>query len=92
MDKKAKVTISGKGFHPGQAIALLLTTGDGVMTDIGYALHPVPKADSSGAWTTSWSCGRFIRKKLVQAGKPYKLTITDQEYNPLVESTVSFVK
>jgi hypothetical protein len=91
-DKKPTMVISGTGFQPGQAIAILLTTDDGVETDIGYALKPDPKADSNGAWTTKWSYERFIKRKIVKAGESYKLTATDQEYNSLAETVFSFEK
>jgi hypothetical protein len=91
MDKKAKVTINGKGFRPGQEVIILLTDKNGVKTDIGYALKPAPKADDSGVWTTTWSCGRFISKKLVKKGE-HRLTVTDSDYNPLAHGTVSFSK
>lgn len=92
MDKEPMVVIKGTGFQPGQEVAILLTTDDGIETDIGYALKPAPKADNSGAWTTNWSCERFIKRKLVKAGKSYKLTATDQDYNSLAETSFSFEK
>ncbi len=92
MSNKATVTLKGKGFQPGQEVNLLFTAKDGIQSDIGYALKPVPKADESGAWSTTWKCGRFIKRKLVDAGKSYKLTATDSEYNPLAHTVVSFYK
>jgi uncharacterized membrane protein YkvI len=38
MSKKAKITIMGAGFKPGQEIRLLFTDVGGVEADIGYAL------------------------------------------------------
>lgn len=92
MSKKAKVTINGKGFNPGQEVTLLFATQDGVETDIGYALKPAPKADRSGSWSTSWDCVRFIRKKLIQVGRPYKITATNREYIPITHTFVSFTR
>jgi hypothetical protein len=91
-DKKPAMIIKGTGFRPGQGVALLLTTDDGVETDIGYALEPDPKANSTGAWTTKWSYERFIKRKIVKAGESYKLTATDQDYNSLAETVFSFEK
>ena len=92
MSKNAKVTIKGKGFKSGQEISILFTDKDGIQSDIGYALKPAPKADASGSWTTTWSCGRFISKKLVKAGGPHEITVTDSEYSPLAYASVSFIK
>jgi hypothetical protein len=91
MDKKAKVGINGSGFKPGQEVYLVFTDKNGIESDIGYALKPAPKADSAGNWSTTWSCGRFIARKLVKAGD-YKLTVTDMEYNTLTQTTVTFVE
>ena len=92
MSKKATTTINGQGFKPGQEVNLLFTAKDGIESDIGYALKPTPKADESGAWSTTWKCGRFIARKLVMEGKPYKIAVTDAEYNPLAHTFVSFSK
>ena len=91
MSKKAKVAINGSGFKPGQEVYIVLTDKNGIESDIGYALKPPPKADGAGNWTTMWSCGRFIARKLVKAGD-YKLTVTDMEYNTLTQATVTFVE
>jgi hypothetical protein len=92
ISKDSKVSISGEGFQPGQKISILLTTEDGVETDIGYALKPVPQADDSGAWDTTFNCGRFIKKKLVKAGKSYSLKATNSGYETLAETAVSFME
>ena len=91
MSKKAKVTIRGTGFKPGMEVSILLIDKNGIPSDVGYALKPAPKADESGSWSTTWSCGRFIARKLVKAGS-HKITVTDAEYNPLAHTSVSFVK
>jgi hypothetical protein len=91
MDKKATVSIVGSGFTPGQELALLITDANGVHSDIGDALKPEPKANESGAWYTTWSCGRFISKKLVKEGA-YAITVTDTDYNPLAHAPVAFYK
>lgn len=91
MSKEAKVTIEGKGFKPGMEVSILLIDKYGTESDIGYALKPAPKADESGTWSTSWSCGRFIAQKLVEAGS-HKIIVTDDNYNPLADTSVSFAK
>ncbi len=89
MSKDAKVVISGKGFKRGQEINVVVLTADGVQTDIGYALKPEPKPDNSGAWSSTWSAGRFVSKKLVRKGAN-RVLIFDGEYNLLVKDVVIF--
>ncbi len=91
LDKKAKAVIMGAGFQPGQEVYLLITDANGVQSDIEYALKPVPKADAAGAWSTTWSCGRYIKKKLVKEGA-YVITVTDTKYKPLAYVPVTFYK
>ena len=87
-----KVVISGTGFTPGQAINLLFTGKDGMPSDIGYALKQAIKDDKNGEWNTSWRCFDFIRKKMVKAGKSYKLTATDSQYLPIAHTMITFSK
>ena len=89
LDKKAMVVIMGTGFKPGQEINIVFVTADGVKSDIGYALKPVPKPDKTGSWATSWGAGRFVSKKLVKMGA-YKLMIFDGEYNAMAQTAVYF--
>ena len=89
LDSKAKVTIVGTGFKPGQEVSLLFTSADGVQADIGYALKPAPKANKIGSWVTTWSCGRFIKKKLIKKGA-YTITVTDSDYNVITHAPVAF--
>ncbi|MBW1613045.1 MAG: hypothetical protein JRJ57_03540 [Deltaproteobacteria bacterium] len=91
LDNKAKVTIVGTGFKPGQQVSLLFTSADGVQADIGYALKPAPKANKIGSWVTTWSCGRFIKKKLIKKGA-YTITVTDSDYNVITHTPVAFYK
>jgi len=91
MDKKGKITIVGTGFNPGQEVSLLFTSIDGVVADIGYALKPQPKANNLGAWVTTWSCGRYISKKLIKEGA-YAITVADSDYNILAHAPVAFYK
>ncbi|MFX1554608.1 MAG: hypothetical protein ACFFBV_11835 [Promethearchaeota archaeon] len=89
LSKKAQVVIRGTGFKPGQEVVLVFTAIDGVKSDIDYALKPKPIADQTGAWTTTWSCGRYIGKKLIKEGE-YTITATDKEYNFITDTTVRF--
>ena len=91
MDKKAEITIVGTGFQPGQEVSLLFTDVDGIQSDIGYALKPQPKANKIGAWVTTWSCGRYISKKLIKEGA-YAITVADGDYNILAHTPVAFYK
>jgi hypothetical protein len=91
MDKKAKITIVGAGFQPGQEVSLLFTDVNGVQSDIGYALKPQPKANKLGAWVTTWSCGRYISKKLIKEGA-YTIMVTDSDYNIIAHTPVAFYK
>ena len=89
LDNKAKVTIVGTGFQPGQEVSLLFTSADGVQADIGYALKPAPKANKIGSWVTTWSCGRFVKRKLITKGA-YVITVTDSDYNVIAHAPVAF--
>ena len=91
LDKKAEAVIMGKGFQPGQEVFILITDANGIQSDIEYALKPIPKADADGAWTTTWSCGRYVRKKLVKEGA-HVLTVVSTQYEPLASTKVTFYK
>lgn len=91
-DKKATATIMGKGFKPGQEVNILFTPKDGVPSDVGWGLKPAPKANDSGDWTTKFDIGRFIDRKLVDAGKPYKLVVTDSNYVPIAQTFITITK
>lgn len=89
ISKKAEVVIMGAGFVPNHEIRILFTTKDGLITDIKYSLKPQPVADKRGAWVTTWTCGRFITKKLIKEGV-YIITAADGDYNPLSHAPVFF--
>jgi hypothetical protein len=91
MSKKSQVVIMGTGFKPGQEINVLFVSPDGLQSDIGYALKPTPKPDKTGSWTTTWSAGRYVARKLINPkGGAYKIIVTDNEYNPIAHSAVFF--
>jgi len=81
----------GTGFKPGQEVSLLFTDVNEVQSDIGYALKPQPKANKIGAWVTTWSCGRYISKKLIKEGA-YSITVADTDYNLIDHAPVAFYK
>ena len=91
LDKKGTLELSGSGFAPNSEIVLVFATDDGVQSDIGYALKPAPAADAGGNWKTTWSYGRFVKKKLVKAGD-YTLVATDADFNPVAKAKIQFVK
>lgn len=88
--KDGEIQLSGAGFAPAQEVVLLFTTKDGVTSDISYALDPAPVADADGNWATTWSYGRFVKKKLVSAGA-FSLQATDDEFNELGATEITFV-
>ena len=91
MDKNATISMVGSGFTPDQEINLVFIDVNGVESDIGYALKPQPKPNESGAWHTTWSCGRYISGKLIKEGA-YTIIVTDSDYNPLAHAPVAFYK
>lgn len=91
MSKKSQVVIMGSGFKPGQEVRILITTPDGLQSDIGYALTPEPKADNAGAWATTWDAGRYVSRKLIDPkGGAYKILAADADYNPIAHAPVFF--
>ncbi len=91
LDGEAEAVIMGKGFQPGQEVFLVITDANGVQSDIEYALKPAPKADAAGAWSTTWSCGRYVKKKLVNEGT-FVITAVNTKYEPLASTEVTFYK
>ncbi len=91
LDNKATAVILGVGFQPGQEVYILITDANGVQSDIEYALKPVPKADEAGTWSTTWSCGRYVKKKLVKEGA-YTITAVNTMYEPLASAPITFYK
>ena len=91
LDKKGKITFIGSGFESGQAVRLLFKAADGITADIGYALKPEPVANERGAWSTVWSYGRFVSKKLIKEGV-YAIVVTNTDYNILTSAPIDFRK
>jgi hypothetical protein len=91
LSSKGTITIMGTGFTKKQEIRLLFIDANGIKADIGYALNPEPKVSDEGTWTTTWSYGRYVKKKLIKEGK-YTLKVTDADYNVIAETLITFVK
>ncbi len=89
LDKEGVLEISGSGFEANAPVFLLFTTADGVTAEIGYALEPQPTADADGNWSTNWSYGRFVKKKLVAVGD-FNMSATDDDFQELATATISF--
>jgi type IV pilus biogenesis protein CpaD/CtpE len=89
LDPKANISIVGAGFTPGQEISIVFTDINGVQANIADYLKPEPKPNESGAWYTTWSCGRYISRKLIKEGA-YVITVTDRMYTPLAQAAVAF--
>jgi hypothetical protein len=86
--KDAKVVILGSGFKPGQEIRILFKPLDGVAADIGYALKPEPVPNKLGAFVSTWTCGRHLRKNIKPGA--FSLVVTDMEFGYLAQTPVAF--
>ena len=90
VERKVSIVIIGSGFEPGQEVSLLLLEPKfGTTTDLDWSLDPLPVANDSGAWITTWNSDRYIQRKLLAAGV-YNITVTDNEYNPLATTAIAF--
>jgi hypothetical protein len=87
--KNVAIDITGTGFKPNAEVRILLTDLDGMQTDIGYALNPETKTNSTGTFFTIWTADEFIKAKLLAPGA-FVLTVTDAEFKPLAETNVFF--
>lgn len=91
MDKKAKVSLLGSGFTPGQELSIVITDRNGITANLGAYLDPKPVVNSSGDFFTTWKSGRYISKKLVQEGVT-AIKVMDGDYNLLAHGSIAFVK
>jgi len=89
LHKNTDIVIMGTGFESEQEVRLVVTTVDGIRSDIGARLKPEPIANESGAWITVWDCNRFVGKKLLAEGV-FTITATDNEYYTLAYASVAF--
>jgi hypothetical protein len=90
IEKNAKVVIIGSGFKPGQEIRILFKPLDGIYGDLGYALKPYPVPNKVGAFVTTWTCGRHLRKNIKESA--YSLTVTTMDYMVLAQTPIAFFK
>ena len=88
-NKETDVKLKGTGFTPDQEIIVLYTGGDGVRTDVGWALDSAPMADANGTWEVTWDAKRVVQKKLIKEGE-YMITVTDADYNEIDSKMVKF--
>jgi len=88
VSKNAKVVIMGCGFKPGQEVRIIVDAMDGVLSDIGYALKPTPVANTTGAWVTTWTLGRFAR--LIKKDVVYNLTVRDGDFKVVAHAPIAF--
>ena len=89
MSKDAKIIIMGEGFAAGQEITILYTDPNGVTASLEAYLDPKPIADSTGNWSTTWKCGRYVDKKLIKPGVT-TIRVTDDDYNLLAHESIAF--
>ena len=95
---KTEVFMRGGGFTPGTELSLLITDGNGVLSDItagsrnrrdgGSSVFPLV-ANEQGAWATSWRLGRFTRRGVGGEGMG-TLWVVDDEFNTLATSPIAF--
>ena len=91
LDTKGTIEISGQGFQPETAIVLLFNTPDSVKSDLSDALKPIPVADATGAWKTTWSYGRMVKKKIIKGGD-YNINVANEDYEKLTSVSITFTK
>lgn len=91
LDKKGKLDLSGSGFPPHSNVVLIFNSNDGIKSDLSDALKPLPKANANGDWSTSWSYGRMVSKKIIKAGA-YTIDIVDEDYNKISSVIVTFAQ
>ncbi len=89
-NKETDVKLKGTGFTPDQEIIVLYTDGDGIRTDVGWALDMAPKADANGVWEVTWDAKRVVQKKLIKEGE-YMITVADADYNEIDSKMVKFI-
>jgi len=89
LDTKSKAVIMGSGFKPGQQLRILITTPDGMETDIAGYMKPAPKADATGTWASTWSLSYYVKNKLVTAGA-MTIRATDENYNLITHTPIFF--
>ena len=95
---KVQVWIYGSGYMPGQEITVLVSDGNGVLSDVSTSLgprrdgggHVTPLvANDQGAWATNWRLGRFTRNGIGGEGMA-SILVVDTEFNDLASTPIAF--
>lgn len=92
-----EVWFQGSGFTPGTDLIILISDGNGVLTDItipagrrrdgGGSVYPLV-ANDDGAWATEWRIGRFSRRGVGGEGM-FSVLIMDQDFNTLATTPLA---
>ncbi|MFQ5851805.1 MAG: hypothetical protein ACE5JU_14635 [Candidatus Binatia bacterium] len=90
--KGAKILIAGSGFKPKQELGIRLVMG-GVLSDISFMVKPRPVVNKFGAFASTWKLrGREFKRKLLQPGMTYTVTVVDEHGNTLGTAPLVFEK
>ncbi len=85
-----EVWVYGGGFSPGVEVNILVTDGNGVVSDITGETSVSPLiANEQGAFATKWTLGRFTRST-VGGENVQTLWIVDQNYKNLAAASIAF--
>ena len=88
----AEVSIQGLGFKPNQELAILFTDAIGATADLEAYLDPAPiVTNAKGEFSTTWKCGAYISKKLINPGVT-AIRVTDADYTLLAHDSIAFEK
>lgn len=90
MDSKGSVQLMGAGFKPGQQINILFTSKEGSVSNVSWAIKPEPVPNDQGTWSTTFTYGRYVSRKMVEPGQAYVITVTDGDYNFLCQVPIGF--
>ena len=95
--EKTMVWFYGSGFTPGENSTILVTDGNGVLTDItipagkqkdgGGTVYPLV-ANEHGAWATMWTIGRFTRKGVGSEGI-FTVLIVDDNFKTVATAPLA---
>ena len=95
---KVQVWIYGSGYDPGQELTVLVSDGNGVLSDISTPLgrrrdgggHVSPLVtNDQGAWATNWRLGRFTRNGIGGEGI-VSILVVDAGFNDLATTPIAF--
>ncbi len=89
LDGNGSFSITGTGLPTDVELILLMTTNDGLESDVTEYLDPGLKIADDGSFSATMSYGRFVKRKLISAGE-YELMVTDDKYNVLSATAITF--